>query len=164
MREEKSKSQIKREMHALQKVGERLVELTPDQIREIDIPEELREAVLLAQTMKKREARRRQIQYIGSIMRHVDADPILKTLEIISHGRTEKVQAFHQIETWRNRLIEGNDDLIEKLLNRFPHADRRQFSQLIRNARAEKEGSKSSKCSRALFRYLKELSENAPNP
>jgi ribosome-associated protein len=160
MREEKSKSQIKREMQELQKVGERLVELSSDQVRKIEIPEELREAVLFAQTIKKREARRRQIQYVGSLMRHVDTDPILKTLETISHGRTRKVQTFHQIETWRNLLIEGNDDLVEEILFRFPHADRRQFSQLIRNARKEKEGNRTSKFSRALFRYLKELSEN----
>lgn len=159
MREEKSKSQIKREMKELQKVGERLVELSSDQVRKIEIPEELSEAVLLAQTMKKREARRRQIQYIGSLMRHVDIDPILKVLETISQGRTRKMETFHQIETWRNRLIEGNDNLVEELLYRFPHADRRQFKQLIRNARKEKEGNRTSKFSRALFRYLDGLTE-----
>jgi ribosome-associated protein len=164
MREEKSKSQIKREMQALQKVGERLVELSSDQVRKIEIPEELREAVLFAQTMKKREARRRQIQYIGSLMRHVDTEPILKILETVSHDRTSKVQTFHQIETWRNRLIDGDDNLAEEILYRFPHADRRHFSQLIRNARKETEGNKSSKFPRALFRYLKELSENATKP
>jgi ribosome-associated protein len=161
MREEKSKSQIKRELHALQKIGERLIELSSEQIGKIDIPEDLREAVLFAQTMKKREARRRQLQYIGSLMRHVDPDPILKTLETISHHRRRKVQTFHQIETWRDRLIEGNNELVEELLERFPHADRRQFSQLIRNARKEKEGERTSRFSRALFRFLKELWENA---
>jgi ribosome-associated protein len=164
MREGKSKSQIKREMQALQKVGERLVELSSDQVRKIDIPEELREAVLFAQTMKKREARRRQIQYIGSLMRHVDTEPILTILETISNDRTSKVQTFHQIETWRDRLIEGNNDLVEELLHRFSHADRRHLSQLIRNARKEKAENRTSKFSRALFRYLKELSENETKP
>jgi ribosome-associated protein len=162
MIEKKSKSQIKREMQALQKVGEQLVELSSDHLRKIEIPEELREAVLFAKTMKKREARRRQVQYIGSLMRHVDINPILETLETITQGRTGNVQTFHQIETWRDRLIEGNDDLVEEILYRFPHADRRQFIQLIRNARKEKEGNSPSKFSRALFRYLKKLSEDGP--
>jgi len=163
MKEEKSKSQIKREMKELQKVGERLVELSSDQVRKIEIPEELSEAVLLAQTMKKREARRRQIQYIGSLMRHVDIDPILKALATISQGRTRKMETFHQIEMWRNRLIEGNDDLVEEILYRFPHADRRQFNQVIRNARKEKEGKRTLKFSRALFRYLEGLTETGTN-
>jgi ribosome-associated protein len=90
MREEKSKSQIKREMQALQKVGERLVELSSDQVRKIEIPEELREAVLFAQTMKKREARRRQIQYIGSLMRpsHTTEQAMCRPFIRSKHGGT----------------------------------------------------------------------------
>ena len=79
--EQKSKSQIKREMKALQKLGEKLLGLSPNQIKKIKIPQELKEAVLFAKTLKKHEARRRQLQYIGALMRNTDPEPILQVFE-----------------------------------------------------------------------------------
>ncbi len=85
--EKKSKSQVKREMLALQSLGEQLVLLTSTQISSIEMLQELREAVLFAKTLKKREARRRQMQYIGTLMRDADPEPIRKGLDGISRGR-----------------------------------------------------------------------------
>jgi len=85
--EQKSKSQLKREMSALQAMGERLVKLTANQIGAMEMPEDLREAVLFARTLKKHEALRRQMQYIGALMREVDPEPIRKALDNIGRGR-----------------------------------------------------------------------------
>lgn len=80
--EPKSKSQVKKELLALQALGEQLVELSADQIKKIDMPLELRDALLFAKTITKGEARRRQLQYIGVLMRETDPEPIRKALDI----------------------------------------------------------------------------------
>ena len=84
--EQKSKSQVKREMLALQALGERLVDLSPNQISKIEMPQDLREAVLFARTLKNSKAWRRQIQYIGTLMRDADPEPIRKAVAEISRG------------------------------------------------------------------------------
>ena len=157
--ERKSKSQVKREMLALQALGEQLVELPLGQINKIEMPEDLREALLFAKSLKKNETRRRQMQYIGTLMREADPEPIRKALEAINRGQGPEAGLFQELEQLRNGLIDGNESLIEKALNRFPDADRQRLRQLANNARKEKEGEKPPKSSRALFRYLKELAE-----
>ena len=157
--EEKSKSQIKREMHALQDLGERLVKLSPGQLEQVELPQELREAVLFARNLKKHEARRRQLQYIGVLMRALDPEPIQRSLTKIEQWHKAKTLAFHQIEVWRDELIQGNDALVEELLKQSPKADQQHLRQLVRNARKENKDRKAPKAARALFRYLKELNE-----
>ena len=157
--ERKSKSQVKREMLALQALGEQLVELPSGQINKIEMPEDLREAVLFAKSLKKNETRRRQMQYIGTLMREADPEPIQKALDEINRGQGLEAGLFQELEQLRNGLIDGNESLMEKALNRFPDADRQRLRQLANNARKEKEGEKPPKSSRALFRYLKELAE-----
>jgi ribosome-associated protein len=154
--EEQSRSQIKREMLALQKLGERLTELPPDQLRTIEMPAELREAVLELRAMRKHEARRRQVQHIGVLMRRADPEPIRRALEATERGHHGAVQSLKQVEAWRDKLIAGDDDLLENLLERFPQADHQQFGQLVRNARKELELSKPPKHARVLFRFLRD--------
>lgn len=155
--EQKSKSQFKREMTALQALGEQLVELTLNQIRTIEMPEDLREAVLFAKTLKKHEARRRQLQYIGTLMREVDSEPIRKALDEIDRGHRHDAESFKRIEGWRDALLDGQDELLDEILIEFPDGDRQRLRQLVFNARKEREGNKPPKSSRALFRYLREL-------
>jgi ribosome-associated protein len=157
--EQKSKSQVKREMLALQSLGEQLVVLTLDQISNIEMPQDLREAVLFAKTLKKSETRRRQMQYIGALMRDADPEPIRKALDGISRGRGHDAQLFRELEQWRNGLIDGNDAFLGETVNRFPDADRKRLRSLALKARKEREENKPPKASRALFRYLRELSK-----
>jgi ribosome-associated protein len=160
--EHKSKSQIKREMTALQKLGERLVRLPPEQIGKIDMPGELREAVLAARTIKPHGARSRQMQYIGALMRRTDPAPIQKMLDDIDGGHTKAALLFHRIEKRRDELMEGGDTLVDEVCRQFPACDRRELRRLVLNARKEKENAQNkSKAARALFRYLRELFENS---
>lgn len=154
--EKKSKSQVKREMSALQKLGERLTHLSADQIKTIEMPEDLREAVLFAQTLKK-GARCRQMQYIGVLMREADSEPIRQALDNLYQVKRSEAQAHAQIEKWRDELVAGNDELLHELLNRFPDLDERKLRRLILDAGKEKERNKPPKSSRALFRYLRDL-------
>ncbi|RJQ19398.1 MAG: DUF615 domain-containing protein [Nitrospiraceae bacterium] len=151
-----SKTQKKKEATALQKLGERLVELPPEQVRNIDLPAEIYEAVTLARTLK-RGGLRRQMQYIGTLMRQYDPGPIKEALHNIETGDSNARRAFREIEKWRDELAAGNEGIMEEILIRFPNADRRLLSQLVRAAREETGNSKPPKASRALFRYLKKL-------
>lgn len=158
--ERKSKSQVKREMQALQALGEQLVELPVGQINKIAMPEELREAVLFAKSLKQHEARRRQLQYIGTLMREADPEPIRKALDEISRGQSLEAELFQELEQLRNGLVDGDESLLEKAFRRFPKADRQRLRQLAINARKERDGNKPPRSSRALFRYLKEVAGN----
>ncbi|MDD2390138.1 MAG: ribosome biogenesis factor YjgA [Desulfobacterales bacterium] len=159
--EEKSKSQIKREMTGLQKLGEQLVELSAAQIDKLELSDELREAVLFAKNVTQNIARRRQLQYIGTLMRQIDPEPIYQFFRETSLSQQKGMAEFHQIETWRNELVEGNDTLLEDIIRRFPEADLQYLRQLVRNARNVKH---TRKASRDLFRYLKTLMESRPEP
>lgn len=155
----KSRSQIKREMKSLQKTGERLVALSHDQIKAIYMPDQLREAVLLAKKAKAHGAKRRQIQFIGSLMRKIDVTPINDALHEIDRGRSARDAEFHMIETWRDDLINGKDSPIDEILEKYPGADRQRLRQLVRIARKETIEEQPPKSSRTLFRYIKKLAE-----
>lgn len=156
--DQKSKSQIKREMLELQNLGEELLGLSADQLGKIEMPEDLREAVLFAGKLKKGEALRRQLQYIGSIMREVDPEPIRLALEEVKRGRRVDAERFRNLEAWREALVEGDEGLMEEIIARFPGVDRQRLRQLILNARKEKKLERPPTSSRSLFRYLREIS------
>lgn len=159
MDDDKSRTQKKNEARALQKLGEQLLTLTSEQLDDIDMPQELREAVNDALKTTSHGARRRQIRYIGAIMREIDPDPIRKAFANLKMGDRRKVLAFKQVEAWRDAIMEGNLDLIEAILKACPTAERQRLTQLARNAHIASGSAKETKASRALFRYLKEVSE-----
>lgn len=151
-----SKTQRKRAMHALQCLGEALVELPIEQLDRLDLPEPLYEAILTASRTRSREARRRQLQYIGRLMREVEADAIAQRLAHL-RGESDAAKAeFHAIERWRARLIE-EDGALTAWLSEHPDSDAQQLRQLIRNARREIGEGKPPRASRALFRLLRQI-------
>ena len=153
----KSKTQKKKEAHSLQELGEKLLQLSKEQIKEIDIPEEILEALDLARTIKSHEGLRRQIQFIGSLMRKIDSNSIQQAVDQFDQGNYKKALEFKETEQWRDELISGNNELLEKILEDHDNADRQQLSQLVRNARKELGNNKPPKSSRALFKYLREI-------
>jgi ribosome-associated protein len=155
--EKKSKSQSKREALALQKLGEQLVGLSQSEIDKIEMPKVLHEALCFAKTIKKHGALRRQMQYIGSLMRQIDPEPIQKAIVEISQRHFRRIRTLRQVELWRDNLMEGDSALFEEILDRFQIADRQRLSRLIRNARREKENNQTPKAYRSLLRYLREL-------
>lgn len=155
--EEISKSQRKRDMHALQALGQQLVELPKEQFEKITLEESLRDAIIDARHIRQHGARKRQLQYIGKIMRSIDADPIQEQLNTIQGHSSQAIQALHNIERWRDRLLEEGDNALEELVKQHPQADRQYLRQLLRNAQKETLANKAPKSARALFRYLREL-------
>ena len=154
---QKSRTQLKKEATALQKMGEKLVTLSDDQLSRMALPAALIEAIGVVRTMNSRGARRRQMQYIGSLMSGVDAEPIEQARLAIEQGAYGQAKAFHRIEAWRDQLVDGDDDRFQKILDTFPDADRRRLGQLVRSARKEKEKNAPPKSARNLFRYLNAL-------
>jgi ribosome-associated protein len=155
--DQKSRTQKKLEDRALQALGEQLVALSPEQLRNMAMEEELLKAVMLARRTKKRGAKRRQMQFIGALMRQIDLEPIRNALENIKLGDLRKARAFKKIERWRDAINEGDEQIVEEILSGYPDAERQRLTQLARNARKEHEAGKGDKCSASLFRYLKEI-------
>ncbi len=151
-----SKSQRKRESTALQDLGKELFELSRDQLKKMDLPEKLLDALLEAKRLTSREGIRRQMQYIGKVMRDVETEPIDQQLAVIRGESNIAKAAFHALEDWRTRLIE-NDQALNEWLELHPDTDVQQIRQLIRNARKEAAEAKPPKSSRALFRLLRDL-------
>ncbi len=154
--EPKSKSALKREMTALQNIGEELVNLSPAKLAKIPMPELLEEAVMLARRLKNREGKRRQLQYIGKIMRNIDSDAIKQRLESFHHQSQSFRQHFHYLEQWRDRLTSEGDKALDELLTEAPALDRQHLRQLIRQAKKEQSQNKPPAASRKIFKYLQE--------
>ena len=155
-----SKSQRKRDMHALQDLGSALVELNDDQLAAVELPENLRDAVMEARRLAgKHEARRRQMQYIGKLMRHIDAEPIRASIEAYTAVSREQTARLHKLERWRSRLLEDESSLTE-LMNAYPHADAARIRLLISNAARERAAGQPPKSFRALFQLLNETIED----
>jgi ribosome-associated protein len=157
-----SKSQRKRDMHELQSLGEQLVELNAAQLASVEMPDDLREAVQEAIRIKSHEGRRRQMQYIGRLMRGVDPAPIRERLAAWNGTSRAQVALEHEIARWRDRLIE-DETAITELASSRPGIDVHHLRTLARNARAERDSGRPPKSYRELFRALR-LSFEAPAP
>jgi len=159
---EVSKSQRKREMHELQALGERLTTLNEGQIGTLDLSDKLREAVRASRTITQNGARRRHMQYIGRLMRLVDANPIREKLREWDGQSRGATVLQHQLERWRDRLMDDDGALSEYLA---AHAettpagviDIQHLRTLIRNARDERTREKPLRYFRELFRELKRI-------
>jgi ribosome-associated protein len=157
-----SKSQLKRESTALQDLGEQLVGLSKERLAKIDMPERLRDALLEAQRITKHEARRRQMQYVGKIMRVVDAAPLRAAMDEINGVSEAANIRQHQLERLRARLME-NEAVFSEVAREFPEADIQHLRQLRRNALKEAEQGKPPRAYRELFRELRELGSTPAN-
>jgi ribosome-associated protein len=154
-----SKSQLKRESQALQDMGSQLVEMPEGQLTKFNLPENLKDAIYEARRLKNREGKRRQLQYIGKLMRTADISFIQETLDMMDHQSQTYRQHFQQLENWRDRIIKEGATAIEALIEKYPQADRQQLRNLQRQAARELTQKKPPSASRKIFAYLRELSE-----
>ncbi|KLV06393.1 MULTISPECIES: ribosome biogenesis factor YjgA [Photobacterium] len=151
-----SKTEMKRDMEALQKLGEELVDLKPNALAKIPLDDDMRAAVKDAQRFKN-EARRRQLQFIGKMMRQVDIEPIQIALDKLRNKHAQSTAQLHKLENRRDDLIAQGDSMINEIMADHPNADRQRLRQLVRQAKKEKEQEKPAKAYREIFQYLKEL-------
>jgi ribosome-associated protein len=154
--ERPSKTQRKQEMSALQSLGAELVKLTPEQRARIDLPEALRAAIEFFDRIGSFEARRRQMQYIGKLMRSVDADAIRAAIGRANGDSKEAVALMHRCERWRDRLLD-DDTALTDFLEAHPQADPQRLRSTIRAARRERAAQRPPKQLRVLYRSLHEI-------
>jgi ribosome-associated protein len=156
---EKSKTQVKRELHALQDLGQRLTTLKLDLLNKLPLTDELRRALAEAPKHTANAAKKRHMQFIGRLMRDQDIESILTLLDQLDASTRQYNERFHNLERWRDRLLNGDDDTLEKFVGEYPDADRQHLRQLIRQGQHELAQNKPPAASRKIFKYIRELDE-----
>lgn len=162
-----SKSQLKREAKDLVSLGEKLLHLPESQLPQIDLPEVV-EAVLAAKKITKGNARKRQLQFIGKLLRKSDTTALVQLVNRFDASSKEHATQFHQLEDWRERLIAEDSKVLGEITDAYPDVDRQHLRTLTRNAIREKNEIDKSKARgdqtvkppvqfRKLFQYLKSL-------
>jgi ribosome-associated protein len=154
-----SKTRLKQDARALQKLGEELLDVPEADWLALGLPEKLTQALHEAKRLHARHgARKRQLQYVGKLMREIDAEPVHEYFRHRQLQARQQVQAHHELEHWRDRMLAADADAaIEAFIEQHAGADRQHLRQLVRQARKEREQHKPPKSSRMLFRYLREL-------
>jgi ribosome-associated protein len=148
-----SKTRRKAEMTGLQALGEALLDVGPARRAELDLPERLVDALDAAQRITQREARRRQLQFIGRLMRDIDAAPIRARLAQWADAPNAAKARLHALERWRERVLAG-DDALDRLCAEHPDADRARLAALVDAVHAERARGQPPRAYRELFRAL----------
>lgn len=153
MEDEISKSQLKRDQHALVNMGKKLVALAETELEHIPMSERCLDLVMAAKTMS-RTALKRQLGYLGGMLNHEDTTAITTALDVLRRQQQMQVGKFHEIEKWRDSLIAGDHATMDTISGKHPDLDRQHIQQLVRQAIKEKQAEKPPKSARALFQYL----------
>lgn len=157
--ERPSKSELKRQMTALQKMGQELVDSARDRVKRVPMPEDVRDAILECQTITNHEGRRRQMQYVGKKMRTLDEAEVAliqKTIDSWKGASKSETAAMHSLERKREKLL-AKDEALTELMAENPELDVQHLRTLIRNARKEQAENKPPKAYREIFQILKEI-------
>ncbi|WP_111495735.1 MULTISPECIES: ribosome biogenesis factor YjgA [Marinobacter] len=161
----KSKSELKREMHALQAIGKQLLALTPEQAEALPISDTLRAAIEESRRIRQNEAKRRHLQYVGKVMRNEEhLDEVVRALEAQNAGSDEHTRRQHLAERWRDRMIQEGDSVVGEFFDYCPASDMQHLRNLARNARRDVAKEKNTGQSKKLFRYLRECIDDQENP
>ena len=154
-----SKSQLKREMTALQKLGAELIAEPRERVKRVPMPEDVRDAILECQQITDHEGRRRQLQYVGKKMRTLEDEEVVlirKTIDSWKQPSRAETAAMHAIERRRDKLL-ADDGALTELRGQYPELDLQQMRTMIRNARREQAENKPPKAYREIFQVLKQL-------
>ena len=153
-----SKTRLKQESHDLQKLGQDLADLSDAALAAIDMPESLRDALAEYRRTKSHEGRRRQLQYVGKLMRSADADVLREAVAAATLGSAQNALALHQVERWRAELI-ADEEAMTRWMAEHPETDTQQLRSLVRAARRDAAGlapeARQPKSFRELFQFIK---------
>jgi ribosome-associated protein len=156
-----SKSELKRQSNELQKLGEQLIDAPRDRVKRVEMPEDVKEAILMCQTITNHEGRRRQLQFVGKKMRTLDEEEVAviqRAIESWKGASKAETASLHALERRRDKLL-ADDNALTTLLEEHPELDVQQLRTLIRNARKEQADNKPPKAYREIFQILKDLSK-----
>ncbi len=154
--ERPSKSQLKREMHALQALGETLIAMNAAERAKFPLSDDMLRAIEETSRIRSHEGRRRHMQYVGKLIRKEDLVAIQGVFDAIEQEKEQRDHAFHRLEKWRDRLVDEGDSAVDLFMAEHPDGDRQALRQLVRNARKEREQGKPPTSSRKLFKHLRD--------
>ena len=152
--DEISKSTVKKEMLELHKLGVKLVDLPESQLKNMPLSESLLDSIMLAKSITKHGGLKRQLKYIGKLMRHVDAEAIAEAIDFIENGSLQDKMLFKRKEHWRDRLLEGDKEQLTAFLDAYPDTDHQRLRQLVRNFGTAKAEEKKKHTARLVFKII----------
>jgi ribosome-associated protein len=156
--ERPSKSELKRQAHALQDLGEALLELPDERLATLPMSDTLLDAVRELKRTRSHEGRRRQMQYVGKLMRQADTEPLREAVAALQLGRAQDSLALHRAERWRDELV-TDDDALTRWVAKHPQSDAQQLRSLVRAARkdaATPPEQRHGRAFRELFQFIKQ--------
>ena len=156
-----NKTQIKREIKVLNQLGKELIELPESSLKKIPLSDTMLQAIQDAKRFR-RGAYQRQLRRIAALMQHEDVEAIQMELTRQKQPSKQQTAELHQLEQWRDRLIDGDEKLLTELIDQFPVIDRQHIRQLVRNSALELKREKPVKSARLLFKYLSEIKRSTP--
>lgn len=155
-----SKTRLKNQSHELQSLGQALADLSSEALAGIDLPEALRDAIAEYRRTKSHEGRRRQMQYVGKLMRSADEEALREAVAAATLGTAQSALALHEAERWRAELI-ADDGALDRWLQAHPETDTQQLRSLVRAARRDAAGlapeARQPKSARELFQFIKPM-------
>jgi ribosome-associated protein len=155
-----SKTQLKQRSHELQTLGLEVAELSTERLANTPMPEALRDAILEYRRTKTHEGRRRQLQYVGKLMRTADEEVLREAVASAKIGSARDTLALHEAERWRAELMAG-DEAITRWMQDHPDTDSQQLRSLVRAARRDSAGlaaeARQPKSQRELFQFIKPM-------
>lgn len=153
--ERKSRTQIKKEYHEVQKLGFELTKLTKQQLKILNLPDELMEALDMSKSIKSKPAARRHLNHIGSLMKGLDPEPIRDALQQINNGKPLESETTIESRKWIEKLLKNDSSIIEDFLDTYPNIERQQLRQLIKNSIKEQTDGKTGKSRKSLIALKK---------
>jgi ribosome-associated protein len=169
-----SKSQRKRDSHELQRLGQALAELSPERLATVSMPESLRDAIVEYRRTRSHEGRRRQMQFVGRLMRSAPLEPIREAIDAVRLGRAQDALALHRLERWRDELV-ADDQALTRWAETHPSSDLQQLRSLVRAARRERDQpaagtpadrpgapARRGRAYRELYQFVKSHEESTP--
>jgi ribosome-associated protein len=154
-----SKTQRKRELQELKRLGEVLLDFSDDSLRQLMLPEVLLDALRTARKIHSNSARKRQLQYIGKLLKEIDITPVRQAIENRERQHDMHSREFHLLESLREQLLTDSEDALPAVLAHFPHADRQHLRKLASQSRRERDTGQPPRAYRLLFRYLRDLQQ-----
>ncbi len=161
--ERPNKSELKRQMNRLQKMGDRLLGFDPSRLASLNLADKTIDALTEGRRLKALDARRRHLRYLARLLFQEDVAAIQGFIDQIDNPHQAGVATFHQLEVWRERLLAEGDVALTEYLNEYPRADRQQLRQLIRTAQQEQLKGKPPAAYRKLFKLLRTQAELDPD-
>ncbi|EHL32517.1 ribosome biogenesis factor YjgA [Legionella drancourtii] len=155
MDEPVSKSQKKRDADFLQKIGVKFIDLSLAKLDLLPLPDNLYKAIIDAKAIKSHGAKRRQAQLIGKLMRAAEFEDIIAAYERIIAEESAVTASFHEVEVWRDRLLNEGKDALTEFIAAYHPEEVQQLRQLIKKAVDDQQKEKNTGAAKALFRYLR---------